>query len=118
AVYRNACKPVESGTWRIGRTWRAVSGDCGDYAARVDSPHRVVARIGDEDSSEVIDRDTARAVESRALTGPVDKARCAVAGIGRHIAARIDLANGVVAGVGDIDHAVCRIDRDPLRIVE
>ena len=107
------------------RARRAVADDRPDLARR-DFSHPLVVSIGDEQIARLVDRDPTRAVEGRGLGRAAVAARGGAGGVaavragagdGGDHAARGDLADPVIAGVGDEDVAL-GVDRHALGVFQ
>src|SRR5579871_3042297 len=98
---------------------RAAARKGADVSIRAHAPHAVVSGIGDVHVALRIDDQILRAAE-RGIDGRAavaGESRSAVSCDGSHYTVGGDLANAMVAGIGNV-HISCRIDGDALGPVE
>src|SRR5205085_4445108 len=92
------------------------TGDRRHCAGGRDFSQQIIVRVGDEQITGAIERETLRRVEASRGAGAVARAgRTRAAGKRRDRAARSDLADGMVAGVADPE-ITRAIDDDTVRI--
>ncbi len=122
AVGDDRARRVERGReQRAVRQARAAAPGAGerrDDAVDGDAADLVVLRVGDVDRAVGADRESARIVELRRAAGAVAAPLLAVAGDRFDFAVEADLAESVVAAVGDVENVALRVEGDAAGVLE